>query len=304
MALETVTVRVLTDDLVPVALDDVVVRVFDATGTTLITSGTTGDVVAGEAEFTLNGTASPTPTIYQLRFYAEGVSIVSPQNISVYSPPAGAPSGTNIFAISAHVHTLPEATDPLLCRASAYFVWPDGRPNKGLRMHFIARGRPQVLGTRGVLGERVTIITDALGYAAIDLIRGACYDVMITSEENTTRSVLVPDVAAVHLQKLLFPRVEVITWAVATSMVTGTSQTIYPVLTTSAFNTLEGTAPDDVLYESSNPAVLSVLLEQDRVTLSALTAGTAVLTATRKDTSIEYAPSTDITNGSITITVS
>lgn len=302
MALETVAVTVVSDDLVPVPIDGVLVRVFDQTGASFITSGITGGVVPGVVEFTLNGEA--VPVVYQLRFFKAGVSFVSPQAIEVYSPPGGSPTGTNTFEVEGHVATLPEAVDPALCRASAYFIGPDGRPMAGYRLQFVFRGAPQVVTDRGVVGERVTILTDKTGYAQIDLIRGACYDVTMASEVNTQREILVPDLPAIHLQRLLFPRVELITWTVATSMVAGTSQVIYPLLTGSDMNALEGAAPDDVEYVSSNDAILSVLVESDRITLTAVAPGTATLTVTRRDASIRYEPDTDIVNGSVTITVS
>ncbi len=305
MALETVDIYVKTDDLVPIAVDDVVVRVYDEAGTTLITSGTTSDPAPdGHVEFTLDGDVDPTPVVYQLRFYKSGVSFSSPQLIEVYSPPADSPTGTNTFEVVAHVYTLPEAVDPLLCRASSYFVWPDGRPHKGLSMHFIYAGYPQRLNARGVFGERVAIRTDATGYAQVDLIRGACYHVTVESDENTQRVVVVPDAAGINLVHLLYPLIDTIVWTVPGAMSLGTAVVLEPEVYSSNLAVLDGAASDDLLYEVDDPAIISVLVSTESITLTALAVGTTTLRVTRRDATIAYLPDAEIVGGTAVITVS
>lgn len=304
MALETVDIHVLSDDLVPVDLDDVVVRVYDETGATLITSGTTGSPAdPGHVEFTLNGTAAPTPTAYQLRFYKSGVSFSSPQMIEVYSPAAGSPTGTNTFEVEAHVFTLPEAIDPRLCRASGYIVRPDGRPLKGAVVHFIYSGTPQKIDERGVLGERVAVKTGVTGYVEVELIRGACYKAVVLGED-TQRDVEVPDQAAVNITNLLFPLVVLVDWSPPTTMAVGATVELEPEVWDSAGRMLEGTAFDDLLYEVDDPGVVSVLISTTSITLTAVSAGTTTLRVTRRDESIAYTPDPGLTGGETTITVS
>lgn len=305
MALELVDIHIVTDDLVPADLDGVVVRVYDATGATLVTSGTTGSpAAAGHVEFTLNGTAAPAPTVYQLRFYKSGVAIISPQLIEVYSPPSGSPTTTNTFEVEAHVFTLPEAIDPLLCRASGYIVRPDGRPLKGCSMHFIFSGTPQKLDARGVLGERVSIKTDATGYVEIELIRNACYLATVVSDEDTQREVYVPDEPATNIMSLLYPLVVLVDWTPPASMAVGTEVTLEPEVWTSADRLLEGTAADDLLYATDDPGIVAVLVSETSITLRAVAAGTTVLRVTRRDESVAYFPDTGVTGGETTITVS
>lgn len=305
MAIEVVDVHVVTDDIVPVDLDGVVVRVYDATGATLITSGTTGTPLPdGHVEFSLNGTAAPTPTTYQLRFYQSGTSFSSPQFIEVYSPPVGSPTGTNTFEIEAHEHVMPEATDPLLCRASAYFVHPDGLAFKGADFHFIYCGKPQMLNARGVLGERRAVRTDATGYASIDLIRGAAYRVTAESLEDTQREVLVPDAPAVNMAHLLFPIITIIDWTPPATLVIGTPVVLEPDVYASDGRLLDGTAYDDLIYAVDDPTVISVLVSSESITLTPLAAGTTTLRVTRRDATLGYAPDPGISGDETSISVS
>lgn len=299
MALESVDIHIQTDDLVPVGIQNVVIRVFDETGTTLITTALTD--VSGDAALTLDGD-DPAIT-YQLRFYKSGGTFTVTM-IDVYSPASAAPSLTNAFEITGHLHTMPEATDPLFCRLSGYIVLPDGRPARGVRVHWIFRGRPQMADERGVLGERVTTITDATGFMQVDLIRGGCYLATVAFDSDTQRDITVPDVAGVNLMKVLYPLVALLEWTPPTTMTVGDTAILYPVVKTSAGVTLEGAAPGDIEYAADDPDILGVCVTETSVTLTALAAGTTTLRATRKDTSIAYVPDTEITDGSIVINIS
>lgn len=304
MALETVLVNVQDDQVVPQPVDGVVVRVFDSTGTTFITQGTSGPLPAGQVMFTLNG-AGPVPITYQLRFYVNGGEIKSPQYIEVFSPPALAPTGANNFLITASMFTLPQATNPRLCRASGYIWGPDGRPRRGVDIHFIPCFRPLVVDGYGVLGERVSTRSDADGYVSIDLFRDGLYTVTIESQENVLRGIYVPDRSSVNLFNLLFPIIVEITFAPVSpwTVTMGTPLTVTPTVKSTDFRTLTGTADADLIWTTDNPNIAAVTVQATTLILTGISAGTTTLRATRRDSSIVYIDDPGINGGTSTINV-
>ena len=307
MALETVDILIESDDTIPVPIDGVVVRVYDATGTTLLTSGTTGAPAAvGHVEFTLNGEPAPTPDTYQLRFFYLGATIPSPQSIEVYSPPAGSPTGTNNFKVVASLLTLPTATDPLLCRASGYIRDASGRPKKGIDIAFIPIFNPLVVENQAILGERVEVRTNKDGYVEVDLFRNGCYQATVESQENIQRQVVVPDRSSVNISNLLFPIVVEVVYDTLPpyALNVGDVLILKPTVTASNFQVLTGAAVEDVLYASGDDSVVVVDTQNiDEVTIRALAPGTTTIEATRRDSSIVYVPDPGITGGSAAVTV-
>lgn len=293
MALETVTITVSTDDIVPVPVPGVVVRVFDSTGATYITEATTD--VNGDAQFTLPGDPAPAPIEYQLRFYVVGGSIKSPQFIEVFSPPADSPTGTNNFGIEAHLRTLPEGTDPRLCRISGIILGPDGRPRPGIDIHFVHLFNPVIASPDTVLGERAVTRSKRDGSVVIDLWRKACYLATVESHENIQREVEVPDRAAMNIGDLLFPVVVDISWVPAPApdwaLSVGGTLDISPTITASNFQVLPGLAVEDVLYATDDPSVATVeVVNLSVIRIRGITAGTTQLRVTRLDTSILRTP--------------
>lgn len=304
MPLETVEITVQDDQIVPALVDDITVRVFDAAGAALITEGATGSVIPGKVQFTLNG--EDPPETYQLRFYLNGGSIRSPQYIQVYSPPSAAPApATNNFIVTASMFTLPTATNPRLCRASGYIWGPDGRPKFGIDIAFIPCFRPLVVDSIGVLGERVNAKTDKTGYIQIDLLRDGMYGVTLESHENVVREVMVPDRSSINIMHLLFPIVVAIDFGtVSVGVPLNGAVTLTPTITASDFRELEGTAPEDVQYVVDNPAIASVVVNQNTIVINGLSAGSTNLRVSRKDSSIVYIPDPGIDGAVLPITVS
>lgn len=303
MALETVEITVQDDQIVPALVDGVVVRVFDVTGTSLITEGTTGMVLPGKVQFTLDG---DNPAIrYQLRFYINGGSIPSPQYIDVFSPPAAAPTGANNFLITASLFTLPTATNPRLCRVSGYIWGPNGRPKLGIDIAFIPMFTPLVVDGIGILGERVNIKSDKNGFFQVDLIRDGKYEAVVESHENVTRCVLVPDRSSINIMHLLFPIIVDVDFGVVSPVAVplGGIITLTPQITASNFQVLEGTAVEDVQYAVDDPSVVGLTINQGTIVLNGLSAGSTSLRVTRKDTSIVYIPDPGIDGAVVPITV-
>jgi hypothetical protein len=303
MPLETVEIAVLDDTIAAQPVDDVVIRVYDEAGAALITEATSGSLSPGRVQLTLNGEV--TPERYQLRFYIAGGRISSPQYIDVYSPPGDAPTGANNFEVEATVFTLPSATNPRLCRASGYIWGPDGRPIRGIDMAFVPLFRPLVVDGFGVLGERVNARTDKDGYIEIDLIRNGMYYATVESQENVQREVCVPDRSSINIMHLLFPIVIDFATdpAAPLSLATGASLSLTPTITSSDYRVLAGTAPEDVQYAVDDPSVAAVTIEQGRITIHGLSAGSTNLRVIRKDETIVYIPDPGINGAIVPITV-
>jgi hypothetical protein len=300
MALESVELLILSDAVTPAPVAGVVVRVFDSTGTTFITSATSD--VAGLVDFTVN--VPGVSEIFQLRFYKASVSFTSPQRIEVFSPAAGSPTGTNTFETSAHVQVMAEAVDPLFCRLSGFVVLPDGRPYQGLRVHWIFNGSPQAADGRGVLGERVTTATDRTGFMQVELLRGGCYNAMVVSDHQYEREIVIPDAPAVNVIHVLYPQIATIVWSPPTSLTVGTTVSFPLIATTFAGVELRGTANGDLDFSVDHPERLAVSTTDELVVVTALAPGPVVLRAQHKNKSIRYVPSSgDITGGTASITV-
>jgi hypothetical protein len=285
-------------------IQGVVVFVYDATGSTLVTSGTTD--ADGHVEFMLPGTASPTPTEYQLRTYKQGISSPQPNYIEVYEPAVGSPTGTNNFRLEAAVFILPPSPDPDLCRVSGYMRGPDGRPKGGIDIHFIQRFNPLVVSGVGVMGERVTCRTDATGYIQVDLWRKGVYRAVVQGHENVGRDVLVPDLTSANINYLLFPRVYGVTfdppgpWSLAA----GDELTIDVEVTLTSGYVSSSTAPDDLVYSLPvGDAVASLQVLDDQLILRGSSSGTSVLTIERADNSLAYLPDDAVVGSGTAITV-
>jgi hypothetical protein len=306
MAVEVVDVLVRSVAVPNPPTSGVLVRVYDVTGTTLITAGITD--VDGHVSFMLDG-GSSSHIRYQLRTFKIGMALPQPVYIDVYSPPASSPTGTNNFRLDAEVFTLPPAVDPALCRLSGFVRDPAGRARRGLDIHFIHRFKPLIVGegddSVGVLGERIAIRTDKDGFLQVDLYRKGCYHAIVQSHENVARDVFVPDLGAANINLVLFPRVYGVVFTPSTLTVdVGTTLTVNVQVQLTSGYVINGTASDDIDYSQpdGNPSVDLQVLD-DRLLLRGLTTGASTLFVKRKDTSLAYEPDSPIVGDATTILV-
>lgn len=304
MALETVTVRVLTDEGAGDPINYVVVRVFDATGATLVTEGSTGLVVSGVAEFTLNGGVSGTD--YQLRFYSPGVGFTSPQRISVFSPPSAAPTSTNEFEVRGHIPTLPAAINPSLCRVSGKVTHPDGSPKDGNDFHFVPMFRPASVSGDLVVGERLVVRSDENGYVEFDLYRRGIYSLTMEGHLHKTLRIVVPDRASVRLNDLVLPIVSSIVWDPPGpwTLAVGDKLEVVPTVTASNFQELSKIGLSDLVYSSEDSAIVSVSVGDSSITLEGLSAGSTNIVATPIAGESCHIPEPSIIGDTIGVTVS
>lgn len=301
------TVRVYTVDQNDDALEGVLVRFFDDTDT-FVTQNYSALVGADAyAEVTLDGDAVPIG--YTVRLSKTGVAFdgalgddsKTPQSIEVYSPAAGAPSGTNDFTVQGQTFERPVAADPYLCRASGFFKDAAGRPLRNFDMHFTLERSPILVGDDGVLGFKVYGTTDNNGYFEIDLYRSGHYLVELESLEHQ-RCVVVPDISSINLVELLFPVVASVAYDPATvSVAAGDSQTVDVTVTDSTGLTHELTETL-LTFASDDETVATVGQSAGQLVVTGQSAGSTTITVTQTDTSIVVIP--EITLDSLSVTVS
>jgi len=290
-AYESVDIYVLDDTPLNDPVEGMLVRVFDSTGTTFFSQDTTD--VDGHVGFTL------WTQEYTLRFYKQGAQVSQPQVIDVLE------GDTNAFTIYGTVFIHPIANDPRLCRCSGFFRDITGAFHPWLGMYFLGQFSPILLEGAAVLSERRSIRTNEDGYACIDLIRGACYEVTIEGFEDTLRQVAVPDSPSANLPDLLFPVVEEVAFNPPGpyDLSVGEILEVTPSVVTSSGVPLVGTALADVQWLSSDSAVLSVGTTATTLVLTGMSVGSAELQAVRLNQSIIRIPSTSIQGQPVVVTV-
>ena len=286
----TATISVKDTQVVPVAVDDVLVKVYDADGV-FVTSGSTGEGANedGEVEFELTG--SEDGTSYTLRFRKDGASITNPQAISVTDPA----DPSNIFDVTAELHTLPTADDANMCRCSGYFVDASGAAIEDLRILFRVKPEipePQILGSgnsaKGIVGgHTVVALTDSSGYVQLDLPRDGEFDAVVGGQENERLHVVVPDAASASLVHLLWPIISNIVYDPVSpaAVATGETTDVGLALTwSSGVTKFTGAPPMEYTSSDNDVATASVSgTDQDDATLTirGVSAGQATLTPTR-----------------------
>jgi hypothetical protein len=238
----------------------------------------------------------------------------SPQLITIYSPPTASPSGTNNFVVTGQTFMLPVATDLRLCRASGFFKDPAGRPLAGLDLEFINQFDPTIVDGFGVMSSKIDARTDVNGYVEIDFYRNGIYQAMVESIEAPTssdegaiifeRKIVVPDRPSININDLLFPVVKSIAWNPdPISLAVGDTLDILTTVISSDYQTLIGTANEDILYSTEDESIAVVTALIDKLVLAGVKVGATNLIAVRKDQSVVVIPWTGITGSPILVTV-
>jgi hypothetical protein len=269
-------------------VEGVVVRAYDSSGTIFYTQQITDS--NGHALMLL-----PSGYTFSLRFYRFQTTIANPQLIEVKDQDLPSPT-PNVFDISAHVFSPPEAVDPRLCRCSGFFLKVNGDPQPNVDIHIIGKFDPILLDGKAVINERVSLRTDRDGYMQVDLVRFAEYDVTVEGFEDCLRTIRIPDRPSSNFPDLLFPVVERVSFVPAPpfSLSVGQILEVTPSVYSSGGRLLDGTAQYDLRWSSSDEAVIGVNVLTDHLELVGLSAGAAYLQAERLDTSVVRIPDTDI----------
>lgn len=309
MANETVKIYIV--DEASQALVGVLVRVFDETGTTLISQNVSALVGSDAiAEFTLSGAA--TPTKYMIRLSKTGVAFdgslgddsKTPQYVEIYSPASGSPTGTNNFTVQGQTFTRPVALDPLLCRASGVVRDLRGVVLRDVDLIFSSATEPVLAGGDLVSGRNVTLYSDSTGYLVVDLYRGAKLVATFAGLEDQPRMVEVPDLPSVNIADLLFPRVKEVTFSpTSVALAVGETKTVTPTVKTSDGRTLEGTATGDVTYTIGDDSVATAGWTDSVLSITGVTAGSTSITVSRRDETVIVTPAAAIVYTALQVTV-
>ena len=304
-----VTVRVYATDESDDALEGVLVQVYDDSDT-FVTQNTTS-LVATEAyaEFTLNG---DDPAVdYTIRMSKTGVAFdgllgddsKTPQAISVYDPPASAPTGTNYFTVQGQTFSRPAATDPRLCRASGFFKDASGRARNDLDFIFVPLANPLIVDGDAVVGYQVQGSTDSDGYFQVDLYRTGSYRATMESLEDIVREITVPDASSVNLVHLLFPVVDTVEFSPTSATVAVDATVDVTVTITTTSGVVLDPTDADVLFSTNDSDVATAQITDDGLLrIMGRSAGSTTITATRADTTITTIPELQDVDFSVTVT--
>jgi hypothetical protein len=279
----TETVDFVLNDTTPQArpISGALVKVFSEGEVVSLTEAVTDNL--GKVSFLLESGIT-----YQARFAKARVSFRNPQLFRVEEPPT-----SNVFTVQGQLLASPMSNDPRLCLAYGYFRQSDGSPAQSILLTLTPKFNPLLLeGAVVVTSDPVHVVTDARGYAQVSLIRCGLYEVRMQGSDGVVRTITVPDAPNVSLPELLFPVVSDILFTPADpfAIAVGSDLEVTPTVIASDGQVLEGTANEDLIWKSSNSAVLGVFTSGGKVVLRGLGAGTAQLQAVRQDSSVIHYP--------------
>lgn len=293
MALETVQVRVVDDSVDRNPIEGVVVRIYDSTGTSVITWTTTD--ANGIADFVVDSDDSP----LHARLYKNGVGFFGPVMLDVED------GGTNQFEVEGSLPSLPHAVDPMLCRVSGVLRRGDGTPHPWVDLHFIAQFRPSTVAGDLITQERVAVRSDAHGRVSVDLYRNGIYGLTMEGYEHKLLRVVVPDRPSASIGSVILPDVARVDWdpmPTWTIPAGGSLEVDVTVWTTSMVKMLSA-GGTDVDYRVLDEKVAHVRRDGDKITLYGTSPGQTELVVCRTEQAIYHVPQKDIINGRASIIV-
>lgn len=183
-------------------LNDVQIRVYS--GATLVTTGVTGEAANADGERIFDLAAGA--YTMRLAYASPGYVVSSPQSFTVVG------SG-DTFDVEVELPTLPVATSAAHCRCSGYIVDPSGAAVRGATYGLVLVEGPRIISAAGVTPRKLQVTTNDAGYASVDLIRGALYQVEYDADEPMEDYIRVPALSAANLADVLHPLVASVTFS-------------------------------------------------------------------------------------------
>ena len=293
MGIESVDIYVQNDHPYGDPVAGVVVRVFDSTGTTFVTSANTDTM--GLAALSL-----PSGVSYQVRMYKDKFSVKQPQLLPVQPAPL-----LNSFTVTGHMYEPPEAVNTRMCRCSGFFRNLDNSPAREHSVHVIAKFDPLLVDGNAHLTELLLQRTDDTGYVEFDLVRNGQYNVTIEGLEDQQRVITIPDAPSANLPDLLFAVVSSVEFSPPGPWTLGVDESMLLTVTvhTSDGRVLPGIAQQDLIWTTDNNAAAFVCYAGNQLEIRSQGVGSANLLATRRDTSIVRIPNTPVLGVPVGITV-
>jgi hypothetical protein len=190
-------------------VDGVYVSLHNVATGALISSGTSG--AGGQPAGTVFLGDRDAAT-YELRITPPAGTVL--QDASIQTATVVANIDPQYFDVLMDTSALPSALDERLCRCSGYFVDSFGNPATELTIRLSEKSLPSLLHysgqdkTVGLIPKAGTVRTNSSGYAAVDLVRGHTYSVVLEGFTNSEWDVVAPDLSAAPLPDVLFPVVD------------------------------------------------------------------------------------------------
>ena len=274
-----VTLRFSNDAIPPQRIPGVVATVYQTSGA-YVTEGITNS--DGEVFFSLPDDS------YDLMFFKIGLSMVQPQRIVVDV------TMTNVFLLRGHERTIPESSDPSLCRVSGWCLDAFGHPARYGMLSF--QPADDILVNAGIAvvpGSLARVKAPPDGFYEFDLIRNAKYKgyfeqiQQIMGNLNTELAIQVPDLPAIDLTTLLFPIPLDVTLTQAGVPISAITVPMGPVSDDSVLVNVgysDGSVRQSpplwggVLVVNDTPAVVEPCLAVNKLVLKPLAPGTAHIT--------------------------
>lgn len=334
LSTQPVLIQINDDQVVPQAVEGVTVVIRDSLGN-YVTRGVT-DSDGGYLTY-LQGSEDPGTqyTIYlhkdEVTFYPGSIQIILVRDEELIGMgdegfgdggfgvgPVEHP--LNTFDVEAHVRSVPESSDPELCRLSGHLtdVGLSGVKDATIRFRPIIDLLDSKLGGfdrwkglrvgSGVVVQEVVARADADGYVEVNLIRGGWYDVHLYGVEHPdliTQPVLVPDSPGYRLEDVLFPYIADVTLSPSSlTMEVGESESVDVAAVSNIGSEVVG-ATDFLTFSSSDEGVATVHMSGDGIAITAIGSGTATISVVRKGgTYVERFDALEGLTDSVVVTVS
>lgn len=311
MTLTTVILK--SDDIVPVLINGVIVRIFSTLGV-FVTSATTNG--SGEVIVDLPDAD------YDLLFFKSGVSILAGMPLRITVSASDTDTPPNTFLVLAHITALPESPDPLLCRISGSIRGSDGNNTKDIRLSLGMC--PEIAVLSGIViapQEIIDVRPDDTGYYEFNLLRSTKYRVyfpqLVTLFNVEPAMVLgiTPDLPALPLTDFLLPVPISAIFGTLTLSILLTSEPDSSVSCTITYS--DGSINDDGLRPvppfftsvqaiSDDGNIALAVFSVDKLIISPKGIGTCNVTVTRQisTTLIVYDPVPTFTTQTLVVTVS
>jgi len=227
---------------------------------------------------------------------------------------------TIVFDVLIDQSVVTPPTDSRLCRCWGVFKDPSGRPYRDVTLTFNERVVPQLLRdtvtdvSTAVLPKYISVITDANGYASVDLIRDAQYSAMVGPLANTVIDIIVPNLPTASLPDVLFVVVDRVEYKLNNNTLTPTSAPALAVqngsTTTLSMQTVyrSGYRVDGLsrvsLFVQDDDIIKVSLTTDGNLAIQAIAPGSAVIEVRRSETQEKTIYPEPNPKGSITVTVS
>lgn len=287
------------DQTAATAVAAVQVRLYSSDGTTFVTYGTTDS--SGEVALDV-----PDAT-YWVRFFKTGYAFPSRRSVTV-----DATAANNTFDTEAeNLETLPPSAASNLCRVSGYAVDAGGQPRKGATFQFMLAHSRHIVSGRPITASKVICRSDEYGYAEVELIQGAFYDVVVEGLDDQVFVAQIPELGYAKLTEIIWPypaRVTLSSAAVSVAVDADAEVTVALVLSSGVVMPLPsdaaaGASGFSLSASSSDTDVATVALSGTTATITGVASGSATISFEAVGGYEERFPEVTVSLDSIAVTV-